>query len=108
MNMEKSSFVEYFGEYPWIKVWDFFLSYRDFDYSLTDIAENAGIGWATANRIFPKFVRMKIVIKTRQIGRAKLYKLNEKNPIVKKMIEVYNTVGKTAIENEMEKQKIKI
>ena len=79
MVVETSSFVEYFGDYPWVRIWDFFLTFRDFDYSLTDVTENAGIAWATLNRVFPKFVKKRIIIETRQVGRARLYKLNAEN-----------------------------
>ena len=37
----KSSFRLVFGESPIVKVIDFFLDNREFDYSLTDIAKNA-------------------------------------------------------------------
>ena len=91
---EKSIFIEVFGDYPLIRVLDFFLTFREFDYSLTEVAENAGIAWSTLHQIFPKLIELGIVRLTRQVGRAKLYKLNEENPITKQLIEVDNRLMK--------------
>jgi hypothetical protein len=94
MDEEKSWFVKVFGDYPIIKVIDFFLTFKDFDYSLTDIAKNASVGWATLNAIFPDLVRNGIVQETRQIGRAKLYRLNVESPIVRELVELDVRISK--------------
>ena len=83
---EKSVFVQVFGEYPLIKVLDFLITFREFDYPLTEIAENSGVGWTTLHTFWPKLEKLEIVKQTRQIGRAKLYKLNQENPIVKNIM----------------------
>jgi len=86
MQEEKSLLIEVLGDYPLIRVIDFFLTFREFDYSLSEIAENAGVGWATLHKIFPRLVEMGIVKPTREIGRAKLFKLNTNMPIVQALI----------------------
>lgn len=90
MEEEKSSFVKLFGDYPAIRVIDFLLTFREFDYPLTEIAENSGVAWSTIHAFFPEFVQLGIVKETRQIGRAKLYKLNIVSPIVKELISLDN------------------
>jgi len=90
MEEEKSGFVKLFGDYPAIRVIDFLITFREFDYSLSDIAENAGVAWSTIHTFFPELVRTRIVRETRQIGRAKLYKLNAENPVVKELITLDN------------------
>ena len=62
------------------------------DFTLTDMATKAGMSWSTLHRIFPRFIKNKIVIQTREIGRAKLCKLNLANPLVKKLVDVYDTL----------------
>ena len=71
------------GSGPQIRILDFLIEGRGLDYSLTDIAENASIGWTTLHRIWDKLVTLQIVQQTRTIGRAKLYQLNAANPSVK-------------------------
>ena len=43
----KSLFVEFMGESPTIKVLDYLLTERELDFSITDMAGNAGIGRTT-------------------------------------------------------------
>lgn len=89
---EDSSFVNLLGGYPLIKVLSFLMTFREFDYPLTEIAENSGVGWTTIHTFFPKLVEAGIVIETRRIGRARLYKLNKNSPIAKKLIELNDKI----------------
>lgn len=90
--MEKNAFLEFVGDTPVNRLLDFFMTGRDFDYTLTDLAKKSGISWSTLHRIFPRFVKNKIVMRTREVGRAKLHKLNLNNPIVKKFVALYDTI----------------
>ena len=92
MMKETTIFREALGNSPVIRVLDFLIEGRGLDYSLTDIAENANIGWTTLHRIWDNLLRLNIVVPTREIGRAKLFKLNEENPAVKKLINLYDTL----------------
>ena len=89
---ETTIFREAFGDSPVIRVLDFLIEGRGLDYSLSDIAENSGIGWTTLHRIWDNLVRLKIVKPTREIGRAKLFTLNHDNPVVQQLIRVYDTL----------------
>lgn len=85
-------FTEALGNSPVIRVLGFLIESRGLDYSLTDIAENSNIGWTTLHRIWDNLVKLEIIISTREIGRAKLFKLNEKNLAVKRLIKVYDAL----------------
>ena len=89
---ETTTFREALGNSPVIRVLDFLIEGRGLDYSLSDIAENSNIGWTTLHRIWDKLLRLKIAVPTREIGRAKLFKLNEENPAVKDLIRMYDTL----------------
>lgn len=95
---EKSVFVEYFGDYPLIRILDFLILSRDMDYSMTEIAEHAGVGWTAFSEIWPKLIEKEIVIFTRKVGNAKLYKLNTANAWVKELIKMDKTI--TRLETE--------
>jgi len=105
---QKSTFKLVFGESPMIKVLDFFLDNREFDYSLTDITKNSDIGWSTLHGFWNDIVKLGIVIETRRIGRAKLYKLNRKSALVKKLVELDNAISKRMMEQELETQKLNV
>ena|SRR3989344_6043018 len=105
---EKSSFRLVFGDSPIVKVMDFFLDNREFDYSLTDIAKNADIGWSTLHGFWKELVTLGIVAKTRRIGRAELYKLNMGSPLVKKLIDLDEDISKKLMQEEINNQKLKV
>ena len=101
---EKSLFIEFMGDSPMIRVMDYLLTERELDFSITDIAENAGIGRATLYRIWDNLIKNKIIAHTRDIGRAKLYKLNTENAKIKKLIEIDDML----ILEELKKHSLKI
>ncbi len=103
----ENAFLEFLGNNPNTKLLEFLITGREFDYSLTDLAENAGIGWSTLHRILPRLEKQGIVVKTREIGRAKLYKLNQQNEEVKKLISIYDGIIKKRLEQLEEKEAIK-
>ena len=105
---EVSSFRLVFGDSPIVKVIDFFLDNREFDYSLTDIAKNADIGWSTIHQFWNKIVHLGIVTKTRRIGRADLYKLNMRSPLVQKLISLDASISKKMMEEETAKQRVRV
>ncbi|TAL57994.1 MAG: hypothetical protein EPN86_00975 [Nanoarchaeota archaeon] len=102
---KKSSFRIVFGDAPIMKVIDFFLDNREFDYSLTDIAKNSDIGWSTLHQFWGNVVDLGIVAKTRKIGRAELYKLNMSSPLVKKLIDLDKDISKRLMAEELNRQK---
>jgi len=83
---EKSIFVEYFGSSPYVKVLDFLIEGQEFDYSMTEVARGSNVGWSAFTRIWKQLLDKKIIIPTRIIGNAKLFKLNKKNLFVEKLI----------------------
>ena len=89
--MKKSSlFIRMFGDYPLIRVLDFLLYSRDFDYPITEISRNAGVHFQTFQKIWPRLLKEKIVTVTRDLGGVTLYRINLRNPFVQKLIEFNN------------------
>ena len=103
---ETTIFRETLGDTPVIRVLDFLIEGRGLDYSLSDIAENSNIGWTTLHRIWDKMLKSGIVKPTREIGRAKLFKLNEENPAVKDLIKLYDTLLYNHTEKHLSKKVI--
>ena len=85
-------FTKAVGSTPKIKVLEFLIEGRELDYSVSDIAEGSGIGRTTLFRIWNDFTELNIVKHTRDIGNAKLYKLNLANPFVKKIVDLFDTL----------------
>lgn len=87
------------GDAPKVRILNYLIKYRGLDFSMSDTARNSGVGWATLSRLWPSFIKLKIVILTREIGKAKLYKLNEDNPAVRELIELYKKLIVQETEN---------
>lgn len=103
---ETTIFRETLGDAPVIRVLDFLIEGRGLDYSLSDIAENSNIGWTTLHRIWDRMLKLGLVVPTREIGRAKLFKLNQENASVKGLIKFYDTLLYQHTEKHLSKKLI--
>lgn len=86
---EESIFLEHVGDNPRMRILQYLIEGRDFDYTLTDLL-HAGVSWGTLNTLVPKLLELGMVVKTRKIGRATLYKINRENVAVKRLMELYD------------------
>ncbi|MEA3254551.1 MAG: hypothetical protein U9Q22_01820 [Candidatus Altiarchaeota archaeon] len=86
MANEKSVLIGFFGNYPLIRILDFLIENRGFDYSKTEISKGAGVSWGSLYKLWNKIERLDMVTCTRSFGKTRLYKLNEKNPFMKRIL----------------------
>ena len=86
--MEKSLLIKFLGENPVFKIVDFLIENKGIDLSKKEIIEGAGISKATLFNYWQEIEEQQIVIVTRKFGKTKLYTLNSKNLIVKKLLEL--------------------
>ncbi len=86
--IDESALIEIFGSNPVMKVLDFLITYQLFDYPLTEIAKNSGVGYSTLQTFWGNLERNNLVIKTRRVGKSDLYKINTNNPAVKQLLEL--------------------
>lgn len=98
---DKSAFLQTFGDSPINRVLDFLIVYEDFDYPMIEIAQKAGVGYSTLKIFWNELEKRKIVLKTRVIGNAKLYKLNIKNPVVQQFKKLYWTTIEKQVPKEL-------
>ena len=103
---EPTIFRELFGDTPKIRVLEYLLEGRELDHSIGDIAEGAGINRVTLFRLWPEIEKSKIISYTRNIGNAKLFKLNLKNAYVKSLVELFAKLineefKKSSVEKEL-------
>ena len=66
-----------FGDTGVARILDFLTVYREFDYSMADVAKNSGLGKMTVARAWPTLQRYGLVRETRREGKARMYKMNE-------------------------------
>lgn len=97
--MEKSLLIKFLGENPVFKIIDFLIENKGMDLSKKDIIEGAEISKATLFNYWEQIEEQGIVIVTRKFGKTKLYTLNSKNPIVKKLLELESLFISKALDN---------
>lgn len=85
-------FVKVLGKSPRIKVLDFLMQHKEFDYSLTDIAKNSSVGWNTLHTFWKELERYELVKKTRKVGNANMFKLNTDNKVVLRLLELEKVI----------------
>jgi len=91
---ESTLFIEIFRvRDPIFKILDFFVDNLGYDYSKTDIAAGAGISRTTLHLMWTTLEETDMVVPTREVGRAKMYKLNLKNPMAQKFLELERAVA---------------
>ena len=105
---EKSLFIEFMGDSPTIRILDYLLTERELDFSITDLARNARIGRATLYRIWDGLIKNQVILPTRVIGKAKLYRLNKGNPVIQKLIEVDDKLVMEDLKKQAPKIKMSI
>lgn len=103
----ESVFLDVVGDSSTMRIMQYLIEGRDFDYTLTDLT-NAGVSWGTLHTVFPKLIEHGVVLKVREVGRAKLYKINKENIAAKKLIEIYDSLIQKQLETIKDKKKILI
>jgi len=99
-----SAFIKYEGNTPKNRIMEFLVTFAvEDDYSKMDIAKHSKVSYAMLKIIWKEYIKEKRVIFTRNVGKAKMHKLNVQNPIIKKFIEYY---WKIIEEGSEEKSKI--
>jgi len=80
------------------KILDFLLIFREFDYSESDIARNAGISTRHIYRAIPKLEKWGLIDNTRTSGRSKMYKINSNSEAIQHLEKFAFVIAKTKIE----------
>ena len=86
--MEKSLLIKFLGENPIFKIVDFLIENKGLDVTKKEIIEGAEISRASLFKVWKQLEEQDIVAIKRQFGKTKLYSLNSKNPLVKKLLEL--------------------
>ena len=78
----RSILIRTLGDSPKLRIIDFFLDNPLFDFTKKEVMEALGMSKRTFYKYFPDLEEQGIVIVSRRIGRAKLYRINLKHPLV--------------------------
>ena len=105
---EKSLLLKQIGEAPAIKIIDFFLYNPSLDYSKQEVAGQVSMSRSTFFNAWKILESSDVFTMTRKIGRASMYKLDRRNLVVKKLIELDLALGTQAMEKAIEQKVISL
>ncbi len=108
MMENKTIFLNIFGDSPVLRVMDFLIVNEDFDYSMTDIADLSKVGYSTLKLFWQRLENEGIIIKTRTVGKAKMYRLNVANPVIKRFRDLYWETTKHHVHKKMKEKPITV
>jgi len=100
---EKSLLIKFLGENPILRIVDFMIENKGLDMNKKEIVEGAGISRASLFNNWAQLEEQGIVKVTRKFGKTKLYTLNSKNLIVKKLLELECVLISRALDKHNEK-----
>jgi len=91
------------------KILDFLATFKNWDYSVSDIAKNSGISFKTALNEIKNLEQQGVLSRTRTVGKAIMYKLNLESKqgfYIDKL--VFEIATKRALESESKRKTRKI
>lgn len=84
----ESLLLKAFGKSPQMRIVDFLIDNRLFDFSKKEIIEGLGMSKTTFYNVWGELERLEIVKVNRRFGKTKLYMLNTENEIVKNLMQI--------------------
>jgi len=96
---KKSLIIKFLGENPVLKIVDFLIENKGIDMSKKEIIDGAEISRASLFNYWEQIEEQGIVVVTRKFGNTKLYTLNSKNQIVKKLLELESVLIARALDS---------
>ncbi len=103
-----STFLKLEGNTVKNRIWNFLILHSEFDYSMKDIAKFSEVSYTALKEIWKEFVERKIVVHTRNVGKARMYKLNRSNSQVEKFINFYWSVVDSEVNKLNKKEEMLI
>ena len=100
----KSLLLNLTGEMPLFKIIDFLVDNKGMDFTKLDISRGAGISRGSLFNYWNGLESYGIVKVTRQFGKTKLYTIDSKNIIAKRILDLEKALISKALEKEQEKE----
>jgi len=102
---DKSLLLRLTGEMPLFKIIDFLVENKGMDFDKTSIAKGAEISRASLFNYWNELEAYGIVKVMRQFGKTKLYSLNSKSIITRRILDLEKALIEEALEKEVQKKK---
>lgn len=98
-----SLLIRALGSSPKLRILDYLLDYKMNDFTKKEMVEALRMSKLTFYKYFNDLEELGLVTASRKIGRATLYRINLKNPIVKMLVEYERQLSLQIAEQEKAK-----
>jgi DNA-binding transcriptional ArsR family regulator len=105
MAEEDSILIKALGNPPKLRILDYLLDYKLNDFMKREIVKALGMSKLTFYKHFKDLEDLGLVVPSRRMGRATLYRINLENPMVKMLIEYEMQLSLQIAEREAQKMK---
>ena len=105
-DLGETLFIKMFGYSPKLRILDIFLDNPYFDFSKSEVIRELGMSKQTFYKNFKDLEELGIVESSKSIGRAKMYRINLKHPLVKRLNEIVNEVSLQIAKKEVKKMHV--
>jgi predicted transcriptional regulator len=99
-EQQKSLFLDMFGDTPFLRVVEFFLTYPDFDYTKSYVAKETGVSRITIEKIWKHLAKIGLIVKSRKLGKRIMWKLNKDSPKVRILMQTITKLSLGQLEQE--------
>ena len=96
----RSILLTLFGSNPNTRVLDLFLDNPLFEFTRNEIMESLGMAKTTLYKTLPDFELSGVIVETRKIGKARLFRLNRDSEVVKDLERVVRSYAGTLADKE--------
>ncbi len=103
MEEKESLLLRALGRSPQLRILDFLLDNKPFDFSKKEIIEELGMSKTTFYRVWKELEALGIVKVSRKFGKTRLYKINEENELVKSLMKIERLLISKAAEESVKK-----
>jgi DNA-binding transcriptional regulator GbsR (MarR family) len=100
----ESLLLKTLGKSPQMRIMDFFIDNRLFDFSKKEIIEELGMSKTTFYKVWRELESLNIAKVNRKFGKTKLYILNAENEIVKNLLQIEKQLIMGPADNKPETQ----
>lgn len=97
----ESVILTLFGSGSKARILDLFLDNPLFEFTRSEIIQAIGIAKTTLYRTLPELEESGVIVETRRIGKASLYRLNDRSPVVQSLKDLIRSYSRAMTRREV-------
>ena len=101
-HMDYGPIQRLFGSNAITQIIDLMSTYREFDYSINEIAENTGIHRRSVSRAIPGLEYYGVIANVRKVDRANMYRMNQSSEMAALICKLSKAVAEQDVNTMMQ------